>query len=60
MMADKPNALMQVDIDEKEKGEQIIMKICVLLVNMLIELSRKTYGNFVIDEGNNKSYIHEN
>ena len=43
MMADIPNAFVQIDIDEKEKGEQIIMKNRSLLVNMLTELSPKNY-----------------
>ena len=54
MTADIPNAFVQVDIDEKEKGERIIMKIRGLLVNMLTELSPKTYEIYVVYERNNK------
>ena len=54
MTADIPNAFVQVDIDEKEKGERIIMKIRGLLVNMLTELSPETYEKYVVYEGNNK------
>jgi len=54
MTADIPNAFVQVDIDEKEKWEQIIMKIRGLLVNMLTELSPETYEKYVVYEGNNK------
>jgi hypothetical protein len=35
MMADIPSAFMHVDIDKKEKGECIVVKIRGLLVNML-------------------------
>ena len=53
MTADIPNAFVQVDIDKK-KGEQIIMKVRGLLVNMLTELSPETYEKYVVYEGNNK------
>ena len=43
MTAEIPNAFVQVDIDKKEKGEQIIVNIRGLLVNMLTELSPETY-----------------
>ena len=55
MMADIPNAFVQVDIGKKEKGKRIIMKIRGLLLNMLIELNPKTYENFVVYEGNSKA-----
>ena len=51
MTADIPNAFVQVDIDEKEKGERIIMKIRGLLVNMLTELTPKTYEKYDVYEG---------
>ena len=35
MMADIPSAFMHVDIDKKEKGESIVMKIRGLLAYML-------------------------
>ena len=54
MTADIPNAFVQVDIDEKEKGERIIMKIRGLIVNMLTELSPETNEKYVVYEGNNK------
>ena len=49
------NAFVQVDIDEREKGKQIIMKIRDLFVNMLTELSLETYEKYVVYEGNNKA-----
>ena len=54
MMADTTNAFVQVEIDKKEEGKRIIMKIRGLLVNMLIELSPETSENCVVDEGNSK------
>ena len=47
------NAFVQVDTNKK-KGEQIIMNIRGLLLNMLTELSPETYENYVVYEGNNK------
>ena len=54
MTADIPNAFVQVDIDEKEKGEQIVMKIKALLVNILMELSPETYEKYAVYKGHNK------
>jgi hypothetical protein len=45
------NAFVQVDIDEREKGKQIIMKIRDLFVNMLTELSLETYEKYVVVQG---------
>ncbi len=39
---------------KKAKGEQIIMKICGPLVDMLTKLSPKTYAGYVVNEGNSK------
>ena len=54
MTADIPNAFVQTDIEEKEKGERIVMKIRGQLVDMLVELSPETYADYVVSEGNNK------
>lgn len=54
MTADIPNAFVQTDIDKKEIGERIIMKIRGPLVDMLLELSYETYSSYVVYEGNNK------
>ena len=52
MTADIPNAFVETDIEEKEIGKQIIMKIRGPLVDMLLELSQE--AAFVVYEGNNK------
>jgi hypothetical protein len=52
--ADIPNAFVQTKIEEKQIGEQIIMKICEPLVDMLLELSPETYAAYVVYEGINK------
>ena len=58
MTADKPNAFEQMNIDKKEKGERIIMKIWGLLVNMSIDLSPETYENYdVYEENSNILYV---
>jgi hypothetical protein len=57
MTADIPNAFVQLDIDEKEKGVRIIMRIECSLVNMLTELSPKTYEKYVVYEGNNNKVL---
>ena len=55
MTADIPNAFVQTDIDKKEIGERIIMKIRGPLVDMLLELSYETYAAYVVyDEGRGK------
>ena len=54
MTADITNAFVQVDFDEKEKGERIIVKIRSSLFNVLTELSPKTFEKYVVYEGNNK------
>ncbi|KAI2512474.1 Reverse transcriptase (RNA-dependent DNA polymerase) [Fragilaria crotonensis] len=54
MTADIPNAFVQTDIDKKEIGERIIMKIRGPLVDMLLELSYETYAPYVVYEGSNK------
>jgi hypothetical protein len=51
MTADIPNAFVQTDIDKKEIGERIIMKIRGPLVDMLLELSYETYAPYVVYEG---------
>jgi hypothetical protein len=48
---------VQVDIDKKENGEQIIMKIQGFVVNTLIEFSPETSENYVIYEVNSKVTI---
>ena len=50
MTADIPNAFVQTDIDKKEIGERIIMKIRGPLVDMVLELSPETYASFVAYE----------
>lgn len=54
MTADIPNAFVQTDIEKKEIGQRIIMKIRGPLVDMLIELSPETYAAYVVYEGKNK------
>jgi hypothetical protein len=54
MTADIPNAFVQTDIDKKEIGERIIMKIRGPLVDMLLELSYETYASYVVFEGRSK------
>jgi hypothetical protein len=54
MTADIPNAFVQTDINEREKGEQIVMKICGQLVDMLVNLSPETYADYVVNEDNSK------
>ena len=58
MTADIPNAFEQMNIDKKEKGERIIMKIWGLLFNMSIDLSPETYENYdVYEENSNILYV---
>ena len=54
MTADIPNAFVQTDVDKKEVGERIIMKIRGPLVDMLLELSYETYAPYVVYEDKNK------
>ena len=50
--ADVPNAFVQTDIPSKGKGERVMMKIKGLLVQVLREISHKTYARFVRYEHN--------
>ena len=54
MTADIPNAFVQTDVEQKEIGERIVMKIRGPLVDMLLELSSETYANYVVYEGKSK------
>ena len=54
LTADIPNAFVQTEVDKKEVGQRIIMKIHGPLVDILIELSAETYASHVVYEGNNK------
>jgi hypothetical protein len=54
MVADVPNAFVQTSIEDKSKGERVIMKIRGPLVDMLLNLDEEKYLPFVLHEGNNK------
>ena len=54
MTADIPNAFVQTDIDPKEKGDRIIMKIRGALVDMLVDISPEVYKGFVSKENGTK------
>jgi hypothetical protein len=48
MTANFPNAFVQTDIEKKEIGQRIVVKICKPLVNMLVELSPETFEASVV------------
>jgi hypothetical protein len=54
MTADIPNAFVQTDIQAKEKGQRVIMKIRGPLVDLLLEISSEVYSNYVIYESKSK------
>jgi hypothetical protein len=54
MTADIPNAFVQTDINAKEKGQRVIMKIRGPLVDLLLEISSEIYSSFVVNEGKSK------
>ena len=54
MTADIPNAFVQTKIDHTPGMDRIIMKIRGQLVDILVDIDPKTYGNFVINEGKHK------
>ena len=54
MTADIPNAFVQTDVEKKNVGNRIIMKIRGPLVDILLELSPETYESHVVYEGNSK------
>ncbi len=47
MTADIPNAFVQTDVGNKEKGEQIVASFCGALVDMLVQLDPERYEEFV-------------
>ena len=54
MTADIPNAFVQTEVEKKEVGQRIVMKIRGPLVDMLVELSPETYADYVVYEGKSK------
>ena len=55
MTADVPNAFIQTEMPEPEKGqERVIMKITGVLVDMLVQLSPEVYGKHVVFEKGRK------
>ena len=57
-IADIPNAFVQTDINKKERGERIIMKIRGPLVDMLIKVSPETFADYVVYErGSNVLFV---
>ena len=58
MTADIPNAFVQTDVDAKQPGERIIMKIKGVLVDMLVALDPDLYGpNVTIEHGEKVLYV---
>jgi hypothetical protein len=54
MTADIPNAFVQTEINDKEMGYRVIMKIRGPLVDMLLEIDYNTYNSYVVYEGRSK------
>ena len=55
MTADVPNAFIQTQMPEPKEGEErIFMKITGVLVDLLVQMSPKVYGPFVVFENGKK------
>ena len=50
MTCDIPNAFVQTEIEERLKGDRIIMKIRGALVNILVEMDYDKYADYVTHE----------
>ena len=55
MCTDNPNAFIQAEMPDRSDGkEQVTMKITGVLVDMLIQLSPKIYGPYIVFEKQRK------
>jgi hypothetical protein len=54
MTANIPNAIVQMDITNKNNNEKTIMKIRGTLVDMLVDIDPMIYQDYVLYEGKNK------
>ena len=52
--SDIPNAFIQMGNENYKDGEQVTMKVRGALVDMLVELDRQTYQDFVVLENGKK------
>ncbi|MGA0888342.1 MAG: Ty1/Copia family ribonuclease HI [bacterium] len=54
MVADVPNAFIQADMPEAEKGKRVILKIIGPLVDELVRCDHKKFSEFVVMENGHK------
>ena len=58
MTSDILNAFIQTNNKNYKDDEQVVMKVCGALVDILVEIASNIYKDFVVFENGKKAYIY--